>query len=179
MRVVSVNVSAGRTVVHKGKKRTTGIYKEPVAGAVAVRALGLDGDVQVDKRYHGGPGKAVYSFAAEDYAAWGTELGAPLGPGSFGENLTTEGLDESAVREGDVYRFGGAELQAVEPRQPCGTLAMKFDDAKLPKKFVRKGRFGIYWRVVKEGRIRAGDPIRALSRGAGPTITELGCKAAG
>jgi MOSC domain-containing protein YiiM len=163
MRVVSVNVSGGRPLVYGGRPRKTGIFKEPVAGAVMARRLGLDGDVQVDKRYHGGPDKAVYSFAAEDLASWKDDLGE-LAPGAFGENLTTEGLDEAQVRPGDVLRFGGAVLQAVSPRQPCRTLAARYKDSKLPKRFVAKGRFGIYWRVVEEGPVSAGDPISFVSR---------------
>lgn len=162
MRVVSVNVSGGRVVVYKGKKTETGIYKEPVMGRVPVRALGLEGDRQVDKRYHGGPDKAVYTYALEDYGFWSEDLKACLAPGAFGENLTTEGLDETKLSPGAKLRFGTAVLQATEPRQPCRTLAMKFDDPQLPKRFVKHARFGLYWRVLEEGTVAAGDAIVPL-----------------
>lgn len=180
MKVVSVNVSAGREHVQGGRKRLTGIYKDPVAGPVMARTLGLDGDVQIERKYHGGPDKAVYSYALEEYAHWSRDLGRALGPGAFGENLTTEGLDETRVRAGDVLRFGKAVLQAVEPRQPCRTLAARYEDPRLPKRFVAHARFGIYWRVLEEGPVAAGDAIAFVSRAGdgAPTITELGVSAA-
>jgi MOSC domain-containing protein YiiM len=59
MRVLSVNVGLPREVIWKGKTVTIGIYNEPVAGRVAIRALNLEGDRQADLRVHGGRDKAV------------------------------------------------------------------------------------------------------------------------
>ena len=73
----------------------TAIWKHPVEGRVAVRGVNLDGDDQADRTVHGGPDKAVYAYAAEDTEWWAGELGEPLGPGTFGENLTTSGLPVS------------------------------------------------------------------------------------
>ena len=64
-----------------------------MTGRVAVHPLGLDGDVQVNRRHHGGEGQAVYAYAQEDADFWAAELDRDLPPGRFGENLRTTGLD--------------------------------------------------------------------------------------
>jgi MOSC domain-containing protein YiiM len=92
MRVLSVNVGLPRNVVWRGKPVTTGIYKDPVGGRVPVRVLNLEGDRQADLRVHGGPEKAVYAYPSEFYELWSRERPElDLGPGSLGENRTTEG----------------------------------------------------------------------------------------
>ena len=110
MRVVSVNAGLPREVVWKGRAVRTGIFKDPVEGRVAVRALNLDGDRQADLTVHGGVSKAVYVYPSEHYAYWREELpGVELPWGMFGENLTTEGLLEGAVGIGDRFRIGSAK----------------------------------------------------------------------
>lgn len=173
-RVLSVNVARERPLFYRGKERATGIFKEPAAGAVAVGPLGLEGDSIVDKRFHGGPDKAVYGYAAEDYAWWEGELGKPLPPGTFGENLTLEGLDFASVRAGDVLRAGAALLEAVSPRIPCATLAARMGDAGFAKRFQKAARFGVYFRVLSRGTVRAGDAAAWERRGEGALIADLG-----
>ena len=95
-RVVSVNVGRPRVVEWHGRAVETGIWKAPVTGRVAVRGVNLDGDDQADRRVHGGPDKAVYAYALEDYDWWAERLGRDLEPGTFGENLTVEGVDLGA-----------------------------------------------------------------------------------
>lgn len=53
--VLSVNVGLPRAVAWKGRTVVTGIFKEPVAGRVAIRRLNLEGDRQADLTVHGGP----------------------------------------------------------------------------------------------------------------------------
>src|SRR5690242_11942757 len=104
-RVVSLNISGGRQGMHNGQVVGTGIFKEPVAGRVMARRLTLEGDRQVDLRYHGGEHKAIYAYTHEHYATWARELGrSDLSFGQFGENLTTEGLLETEVHIGDQFR---------------------------------------------------------------------------
>src|SRR5919199_411307 len=120
MRIVSVNVGLPPEVVWRGKSVRTGIFKEPTSERVAVRPLNLDGDGQADLTAHGGRDKAVYAYPAEHYAFWRAELGRELGWGSFGENLTVEGLPlEDDVFLGDRIRAGTAELVVTQPRLPC------------------------------------------------------------
>src|SRR6476659_4119036 len=100
-RVVSVNVGRPRPV-HTGRRAVdTAIFKTPVEGRVAVRGVNLVGDEQADRTVHGGPDKAVYAYALEEIREWEAELHHELGPASFGENLTTEGLDVSGALVGE------------------------------------------------------------------------------
>src|SRR6266498_1535833 len=148
--VVSVNAGAVREIVYRGRIRTTGIWKEPVAGRVAVLAESLAGDHQADPRFHGGPRKSLYAYASEDYLWWQEELGRPMGPGTFGENLTLSGLDLNDVRLGERLRFGTAVLQATQPRFPCWKLGFRMGDQKFPRRFLDEGRAGAYFSVVEQ-----------------------------
>lgn len=166
MCVVSINISSLRSVEHKGKTIQTGIFKKPVEGDVFVRALGLDGDQQGDKAHHGGVDMAVYAYTADNYAYWRTELAQPDLPyGKFGENLTIDRLDETDVCIGDRFRIGDeVELEVSLPRAPCSTLAMVMEDKEFAKKFLATLRVGFYLRVIREGRIRAGDQVERTHR---------------
>lgn len=173
MIVVAVCVARPRELAWKGKTRITGIYKEPVAGPVAAGPEGLAGDHIEDRRFHGGRDKAVYSYAEEHYAHWAPLLPGPLAPGAFGENLVTRGLDEEAVRAGDRWRAGTVLLEARECRRPCATLAARYGDAGLVKRFADAGRFGIYWAVVEPGSVKAGDALVPVARGEGEPLAAL------
>jgi MOSC domain-containing protein YiiM len=165
VRLVSVNVSAGRTVDYEGRPIETGIFKEPVLGPVRVRRHGLDGDRQADLENHGGEMKAVYAYALEHYDWWRDELGrADLAPGAFGENLTIAGLDEREVTPGDEVTIGTVRLAAVQPRQPCFKLGLKLGDMGVVDRFLRSGRYGVYFRVALEGELEAGDPVEVAAR---------------
>ncbi len=103
MQLISLNVGQPREVLWKGRTVTTGIFKEPVAGRIALRRHNLDGDGQADLEVHGGPYKAVYLYPSEHYAAWRQELpDLELPWGMFGENFTTEGLLEEPVSSGSA-----------------------------------------------------------------------------
>lgn len=163
--LVSVNVGKARTVEWHGRDVTTGIFKEPVTGPVAVNGY-LAGDEVSDLRVHGGPDKAVYAYAVEDYAWWRDELGdgVVLGPATFGENLTTEGFDPARAVIGERWRVGSAVLEVCQPRFPCAKLGMRMGDAAFVERFEQARRSGAYLRIVAAGEVRAGDPVTLLSR---------------
>src|SRR5471032_1681176 len=100
-RVLSVNVSDVRTVEYNGSRVSTGIFKLPVDGRVRIDGVNLDGDDQADRENHGGPNRAAYAYADEDYAWWQSTLGRPLPPGKFGENFTLRGIDVSHALVGE------------------------------------------------------------------------------
>ena len=161
--VRSVNVAVRRGFQLRGRSVSTGIFKEPVAGRVRIAFLSLEGDWQADKRYHGGPDKAVYAYPWEHYAHWTRALGRDLAPGFFGENLTTEGLTEETVRPGDVLRVGTALLAVTTPRMPCFKLGLKAGSQRFVGEFLESGRLGFYLRVLEKGEVAAGDPIEVVS----------------
>lgn len=175
MRVVSVNAALARAVPWRGGTVTTGIFKESVRGRRRITATGLAGDEQADLRVHGGPQKTVYLYPSEHYAAWRADLGSEDLPwGTFGENVTTEGLSEEVARVGDRYRVGTAILEATKPRFPCYKLGIRFGDSGIIPRFLASGRSGFYAAVLEEGDVGPGDPIERVPGGPrGPTIADL------
>lgn len=174
MEVVSVQVGPSVDLTKNGKTMRTSIVKSPVEGAVAVRELGLDGDTQTNKKYHGGPQQAVYMYPAEHYPHWAADLQRDLPWGAMGENLTVRGLSEEDVRQGDRFAVGTAELVVTKPRQPCNTFAHLMEDKMLPKRFLATSMSGFYLSVAKEGEVQAGDRIERLHHNeAGPTIAQM------
>lgn len=164
MKLLSVSVGLPREVEWKGKLVLTSIFKTPVTGGIRVRTLNLDGDKQSDLSVHGGIDKAVYAYPSEHYAFWHEQLpGVELPWGAFGENLTTEGLDEQ-IRIGDRVRIGSAELIVTQPRMPCFKLGIRFKDPTIIKRFLQSGRTGFYFSVAVEGEVSAGDAIELIGR---------------
>jgi MOSC domain-containing protein YiiM len=135
-----------------------------VQGRVALHGVNLDGDDQADRSVHGGPDKAVYAYAAEDTAWWEAELGAALGPGAFGENLTVSAIPVSEAIIGERWAVGSALLEVCQPRLPCFKLGLRMGDPRFLKRFADAGRPGAYLRIIHEGDIGAGDEIAVLSR---------------
>jgi MOSC domain-containing protein YiiM len=165
MKIISVNIGRPRLVVWNGQSVSTGIYKSPVEGRVVLRTLNLDGDRQADLTVHGGVGKATYAYPSEHYDYWRDELpGTELPWGMFGENFTTEGLNEASVRIGDRFRIGSAEVTVTVPRMPCYKLGIKFGRTDIVKRFMASGRTGFYLSVQREGEVGAGDEVELLGR---------------
>jgi MOSC domain-containing protein YiiM len=165
--------------VQRGRVRdlgnwTTAFLKEPVLGPVWVESRGVQGDQHADPRFHGGLEKAVLAYSAEHYPAWRAELGLPDMPfGAFAENLTIAGLDETSVRLGDVFDIGEARLQVTQPRGPCVKIARHWERRDLTARVVRTGRTGWYLRVLIEGHVEPGDPVRLFERLDGtPSVAE-------
>jgi MOSC domain-containing protein YiiM len=166
-RLVSVNVGRPEPIgLRRGRPVLSSIVKAPVEGRVRVAGVNVDGDGQADRRVHGGPDKAVYAYAAEDTAWWEAELGRPLGPAAFGENLTTEGVDVSGAVVGERWRIGTVELEVCQPRQPCFKLGLKLGDPGMLKRFVLAERPGAYLRILTEGELAAGDAVEVGTRPA-------------
>ena len=158
--LISLQVGLPRIVPSHGEPVATGIFKSPVPGRVMMRTLNLDGDRQADLTVHGGQDKAVYAYPSEHYPFWKTQLpGVELPWGSFGENLTTSGLDEQAVHIGDRFAIGGAEVVVTQPRLPCYKLNLKFGRDDMVKRFLASHFTGFYFRVLREGDVGAGDEI--------------------
>src|SRR5207244_1904601 len=146
----------------------TSIFKAPVPGRVRVAKLNVEGDEQSDLSVHGGADKAVYVYPSEHYAFWREELpGVDLLWGMFGENFTTEGLLEEAVRIGDRLRIGSAEFAVTQPRMPCFKLGIRFGRPDMVKRFLHSGRTGFYLSVLEEGNVGAGDLVEMASKAQG------------
>jgi MOSC domain-containing protein YiiM len=178
MKIESLNVGMPRDVMWHGRAVTTGIYKSPVNGRVALRALNLDGDGQADLSVHGGEYKAVYCYPLGHYDYWTKELpGRDLPMGMFGENFTTDGMVEDSIHLGDRFSVGSAEVLVTQPRLPCYKLGVRFQSDDMVRRFLASGRTGFYLAVTREGEVAAGDEIKVISREGNavpvPEITRL------
>ena len=166
--LLSVNVGLPKNVAWQGKTVYTGVWKYPVDGPAMVRRLNIDGDGQGDLAGHGGEQRAVLVYQAGSYRHWQQHLGRDdLGYGAFGENLTVDGLTDDEVCIGDRYRIGGAEFEVTQPRVTCYRVGLRLGEPELPALLVSHHRPGFYMRVLREGRIRAGDRIVKTRTGPG------------
>ena len=179
MKLVSVNTGLPREVSWHGRMVTTGIFKEPVKGRVALRKLNLDGDRQADLTVHGGAYKAVYCYPMAHYDYWKKELpGRELPMGMFGENFTVDdgwaGAPEETVHLGDRFSVGTAEVAVTQPRLPCYKLGIRFGSDDMVKRFLASGRTGFYVAVLREGEVGAGDEMKVIAREAnGVPVSEI------
>jgi MOSC domain-containing protein YiiM len=165
MKLVSVSSGLPRETTWQGRTVTTGIFKQPVDGRVALRKLNLDGDRQADLTVHGGEYKAVYCYPIEHYGYWKKELpGRELPTAIFGENFTTEGLLEDSIHLGDQFSVGSAEVIVTQPRLPCYKLGVRFQSDDMVRRFLASGRTGFYFAVTQEGDVGAGDEIAVIAR---------------
>jgi MOSC domain-containing protein YiiM len=164
-KVLSVNVAA---VVHEGawtgSEGRTGIDKRPTTSKIAFANDGVIGDVVVDRKHHGGYDKAVYAYAREDADWWESEIGRALSNGSFGENLTTIGIDVNSALIGERWQIGSVILEVSEPRIPCRVFAGFWDRPTLIKDFTDARKSGAYLRIIQEGEISADDEITVIKK---------------
>lgn len=173
MKLLSVNIGRPRTVAIGGAVRETGIWKAPVEGTVRVTRDGLAGDAVCDRRHHGGPDQAVYVYGAPDYAWWSETLSREVGFGTFRENLTISDLETGRLGIGDRLVAGPVVLEVSAPRVPCRTLARRMNDPTFVERFRSAERPGLYCRVVVEGAVGRGDPVRHEARAAADPVTVL------
>ncbi|MFH8731788.1 MULTISPECIES: MOSC domain-containing protein [unclassified Streptomyces] len=174
MKLLSLNVGRPEASEHTDQAEgVTGIDKQAVPGPVRVAApgpkgvgaSGLEGDAVCDMRHHGGDDQAVYAFAREDLDEWQGTLGRDLRNGSFGENLTTEGVDVTGAKIGERWRVGSdLVLEVASGRIPCRTFQGHLGEKGWVKRFTARAAPGAYLRVIEPGAIRAGDTIEIVHR---------------
>ncbi|ALE16770.1 hypothetical protein AMC99_01478 [Altererythrobacter epoxidivorans] len=163
--VNAICAGSGRAVP-SGK--VSGIAKAPLEGQVSIGLRGIEADEQVNRVHHGYPPMALHHYPAEN-RAWLLEHFGPLprlaGPGSMGENISTEGLSEHDVHIGDRFRLGTALIEVSQPRQPCSTIESHLDTKGIVKAIVASARSGWFYRVLEPGTASAGDALQKVEEG--------------
>ncbi len=157
-----------------GSDGVTAIDKRPVDGPVRVGATGLSGDVQVSRRHHGGPDKALYALDQAEADHWAAELDREIAPGLFGENLRVDGrVDDAEI--GERWRIGAQlEVEVTGPRSPCATFARWLGQEGWVTRYAERARPGVYLRVLVPGTVEAGAAITVLHRpGHGVSVARL------
>jgi len=163
MKITSTNIAKPTIIEYNGKKTTTGIYKMPTNQPIYLGKELVKGDEVSDRTYHGGTFKACYLFSENEYNYWKN-----LYPnlhwdwGMFGENITVNGLDETKLQIGDIYKMGSALVQITQPREPCYKLGVKFGNQQVIKQFIAHGRPGTYVRVLEEGFVKNNDTLTLI-----------------
>lgn len=161
-----VDVFTGKIRDYDGS-RPSAIAKLQVEGELLLTELGIAGDEQAEKSYHGGTDRALCHYPREHYAHWAQmfpEQAALFCAPAFGENLSTEGLTEQNVFIGDIFRWGDTLIQVTQPRSPCFKLNFHFGISDISAQMQESGRVGWLYRVVAAGKVSAEAPLELLSR---------------
>lgn len=149
------------------RKLLTAIDKTSVAGSVAVLKTGLQGDVVVDLKHHGGPDRAIHHYSQIHYQHLQEkfpEHAHLFVPGSYGENILTENITEKDLCVGDIFKLGSALIQVTEPRDPCGVIDLNYGIKGVLKEVFNSGRFGWFYRVLEVGKVQTGDYLEFVDR---------------
>ena len=172
--VRAVCVGSVRALTLGRRSIKTAFVKLPVDGPLRLGELGFPGDEHVYED-HGGPEMAALVYPFEHYSYW-REFGLDLPEaGAFGENLTVTGLVETDVHLGDVFEVGTSLVQVTQPRAPCYKIAARYGDRDLSVTAQNEGLIGYLLRVLAEGDVCAGDPMRLVHRDShGVTVAEAG-----
>jgi len=180
-KVRSINIAASSQAQSwSGSGNRTGINKQSVQGLIHFGPEGVVGDTVVDRKHHCGYDKAVYAYAYEDALWWAEKIGRDMPAGSFGENLTTEGIDVTNAVIGECWQIGDLLLEVAEPRIPCSVFSGFWDRPTLIKEFTEANRSGAYLRIIDEAMIEKGNAISVASRPThGITIADVFAARAG
>lgn len=175
MKIISTNIAKPQFVTINGQRQQTGIFKKPTNQPIYLDKEEVKGDEISNRQVHGGEFKACYLFSADHYPHW-KNLYPQLNwdYGMLGENLTVEGLDETQLHVGDIYKIGNALIQVTQPREPCTTFEAKMGTTDIMSQFVTHGRPGTYVRVLKPGNVSVGDHIELIEKAKNSiSITEF------
>ena len=131
--------------------RNKGEKKTPVAQVELRPGHGIVGDA------HAGNWHRQVSLLAIESIRKMQGMGLTVDAGDFAENLTTEGVELVSLPLGAGVRIGDALLEITQIGKECHTRCAIYDqagDCVMPKE-------GVFARVVKGGKVQAGDRIEA------------------
>ncbi|NAY93270.1 MOSC domain-containing protein [Muricauda sp. JGD-17] len=169
MKIIATNLAKPTKIIWNGEEQNTGIYKYPVDTALRLEKESVANDIIADRRVHGGVYKACYLFSSVHYPYWKEKYpDLDWDWGMFGENLTVDGLDETKICIGAVYKIGTAKVQITQPREPCYKLGIRFGDQKILKEFIDHGFPGTYVKILEEGEVSVGDTIELIQESENP-----------
>ena len=161
-----LNLYAGQPRQFGPRGKLSAIHKSPVESA-KVNKLGMEDDSQADKRFHGGPEKALHQYSLAGYEKimkFHPIFHKRIFPGCLGENITSDKLSDDTVCIGDIYQLGSVKVQVSSPRIPCWKISHKLDMSELDKFIGQNGITGWYYRVLEEGVLNVGDPVTLVER---------------
>ncbi|MFQ5812628.1 MAG: MOSC domain-containing protein [Anaerolineae bacterium] len=141
------------TIVAVCTSKKKGIRKRNVGEAELKVDWGIVGDA------HAGDWHRQVSLLALESIEKMRALGLNVGPGSFAENLTTQGLDLLSLPLGSQARVGDeAILEITQHGKVCHdrcAIYHQVGDCVMPRE-------GVFARVFKGGQVKAGDTIETV-----------------
>ena len=125
--------------------------KENVGRGYIKKGFGLVGDS------HAGTEKEISLLAMEAIETLCRRTGIAAGPGSFAENITTEGLELKRVPIGTEIQVGGAKVKVVAiGKDPSAPHTYSFKGYSLLREE------GVFCKVTKSGRVQVGDGVEIV-----------------
>jgi MOSC domain-containing protein YiiM len=149
--------------IHQINISPGGVPKLPVPEG-AVTSEGIRGDWHNDTRDHGGPDRALCLFTLEEIQRLRAE-GHPIFSGSTGENITLAGIPQAALVPGARLALGDeVVVEITRYTTPCKTITESFSDGDFTRisQKLHPGESRVYARVLREGTVRVGQPVRLL-----------------
>ena len=139
-----------------------GVPKLRVTEAQITRA-GMEGDRQRNRKYHGGPDRAICLYSADLLDVLRAE-GHAANPGVLGENVTVAGVDWRLLEPGIRLEIGPIRAEVTSYAMPCRNIAPVFVDRRSSRvsQLTHPGESRVYARVLREGVVRIGDPVVLL-----------------
>ena len=159
--------SSGRIVELHRKPETPGEHGLPkrTVPSAELTKEGVAGDFNRwrHETQHDDPTMALLLMPLETLEELNHE-GWPIRPGDLGENITSSGIPYNTFAPGRRFRAGRAEIEITKACPPCDNLyLLPYVGPDRGPSFLRvmKDRRGWYARVLREGTVRAGDPLVA------------------
>lgn len=154
---------------------TSAIIKRGVEGAISLTSLGLEGDEQAEKSFHGGVDRALCHYPKEHYRYWSEQypdLSELFNAPAFGENISTTGMTEENVFIGDIYQWGNTLIQVTQPRSPCYKLNSITGVSNFAQRMQESGFCGWLYRVISTGETGCYQPLVLVSRNSDISVKE-------
>lgn len=162
-KIISLAIGKPKEFTWNNCKEQSAIGKEIVEKAVLKRT-GFIGDGVANEEFHGGIDRAICLYSYEHYADWEKLFQKELTLPAFGENVTVEGMKESEVCIGDIYKIGDVVMQVTQGRIPCSTISKYNQEEQFLKTVFETGLTGYFSRVLEEGTICQDSKIELLQR---------------
>jgi len=156
----------------KNKEFQSAYKKDQFFNFCEVDELGIDGDIQVDKRFHGGVDKAIHIGSSLHFKKYQKEHQCELDKLAFGCNILIDSYDENDIYVGDIYSIGDIEIQVTQPRQPCWKIGELF--GKTASRYIIKNyATGWYVRVLNGGTLDINDKMILKERLSDVSIKDM------
>jgi len=164
--IKTIAIGKSKTYGECGNKFDSAYKKDQFFNFTEVDELGINGDIQVDKRYHGGIDKAIHIGSMKHFESFDMDMLA------MGCNILIDTLDENDIFVGDIYSIGDIQIQVTQPRQPCWKIGALFGK-EVSRYIVKNYATGWYVKVLQAGMIEIKDTMQLEKRSTELSIKQL------